>query len=241
MKREAKFYLKKANSSLILSVDHFNNSSDAGRVDAVLILIHHSLEMLLKSALLERGAKIQDSSSEHTYGFEKCLNKALTDGDVKFLTEEQHFTLLTIYGQRNAAQHSLLDISEQQLYLHAQSGLTIFRDILKKVFEIELSHRLPARVLPISTRPLVSIEHLFRDEVAAIKNLLQPRKRRRTEAIARLRPLAIMESTLQGNNQIPSDKELGRLVNAIRVGTDWDMLFPNVSSIQISTDGSGPF
>ena len=240
MKRKAKLYLNKAISSLILSVDHFNNSSDTGRVDAFLILIHHSFEMLLKASLLERGARIQDSSGEHTYGYDKCLRKALTDGEVKFLTEEQSLTLQMIYGQRNVAQHSLIAISEQQLYLHAQSGLTVFRDILKKVFKTELSHKLPARVFPISTLPPLHIEILFRDEVAAINSLLEPGKRRRAEAFARLRPLAIMEATLQGDNQIPSDKELGRLANAIQVGMDWDTLFPNVSSIQISTDGSGP-
>ena len=46
------------------------------------------------------------------------------DAKVKFLTEEQTFTLQMLNGLRDAAQHHLINIQEAQLYIHAQSAVT---------------------------------------------------------------------------------------------------------------------
>ena len=69
MKRETKCLLVKATDSLVLSIEHFNRPWDRGRVDAVLILLDHAFEMLLKAAILHRGGtsgspgKIRQSAS----------------------------------------------------------------------------------------------------------------------------------------------------------------------------------
>ena len=59
------------------------------------------------------------------------MRKALSDGNIKFLTEEQALLLQAVNGLRDAAQHHLLDIGEPLLYFHAQAGLTLFRDLLR--------------------------------------------------------------------------------------------------------------
>jgi len=240
MKREAKLLLDKAINSLLLSVDHFNKASDVGRVEAVLIFLDHSFEMLLKASLVERGASIREKGAKNTIGFDHCIRKALTEGDVQFLTEDQALNLQIINNYRDAAQHYLLDISEQLLYTSAQTGLTLFRAILRDVFDKELADYFPERVLPISTTPAVDIAELFHSETEAIKLLLQPGKRKRTEALARLRPLAIMEEALQGQNQTPSDEELGKLGKALQQDKEWHDVFPGVASINITTEGYGP-
>lgn len=240
MKREAKLLLKKATSSLILSVDRFNSSSDVGRAESVLIFLDHAFEMLLKAALVERGASIRDKGAKNTIGFDHCVRKALTEGDVQFLSEDQALNLQIINNYRDAAQHYMLDISEQLLYTASQTGLTLFRSILKTVFDKELAAHFPERVLPISTTPAIDIAELFHNEVEAIRALLQPGKRQRTEALARLRPLAIMEEALQGQNQTPSDQQLGRLARTIRQGKTWHELFPGTASIQVTSTGYGP-
>lgn len=240
MKREAKLLLGKAVNSLLLSIDHFNKTSDTGRAEAVLIFLDHSFEMLLKASLVERGSQIREKGAKNTIGFDHCIRKALTEGDVKFLIEEQALNLQIINNYRDAAQHYLLDISEQLLYTTAQTGLTLFRTILKNVFGKELADYFPERVLPVSTTPAVDIAELFHNEVEAIRILMQPGKRKRTEALARLRPLAIMEEALQGQNQTPSDEELRKLGTALRRGKAWHDLFPSVASIQITTEGFGP-
>jgi hypothetical protein len=37
------------------------------------------------------------------------------------------------------------------LYVHIQSGVTLFRDLLKSTFGQDLAEHLPTRVLPVST------------------------------------------------------------------------------------------
>ena len=95
MKREAKLLLNKALSSLVLSVDHFNASSDKGRAEAVLIFLDHAFEMLLKASLVERGTRIREKGAKNTIGFDHCVRKALTEGGVQFLTEDQALNLLS--------------------------------------------------------------------------------------------------------------------------------------------------
>ena len=53
--------LKKATDSLILAIEHFNRPIDRGRVSAVLILLDHAFEMLLKAAILHRGGRIREA------------------------------------------------------------------------------------------------------------------------------------------------------------------------------------
>lgn len=239
MKREARLLLQKASDSLLLAVELFNRPSDRGRVSATLIQLDHAFEMLMKAAIVGRGGSIRDRRARETIGFDACVRKGLSDGSVKFLSPEQALTLQTINGLRDAAQHHLLDISEGQLYLHMQSGLTLFRDLLKKVFGQELSKHLPSRVLPVSVTPPTNLVALFDNEVTEIQKLLQPKRRRRIEAEARLKPLAILDATLRGEKGQPSAGDLRRLGKHIRADIDWHKLFAGVAAINVVSSGSG--
>lgn len=153
MRRESRLLLGKAVDSLILSIQHFNSPHNLGRISAVLILLDHAFEMLLKASIVHKGGSIRPPKEKNTIGFDKCIRIGLSDSVVKFLTEDQAIALQTINGCRDSAQHYLLDICEQQLYVHAQSGITLFADILRSVFNEELTKKLPSRVLPVSTVP----------------------------------------------------------------------------------------
>jgi len=240
MKREAKLLLNKACDSLILAIEFFNRPHDRGRITSTLIMLDHAFEMLLKAAILHLGGRIRDRRVRETIGFDTCVRRSLNNGSIKYLTEEQALTLQTINGLRDAAQHHLLDISEGQLYIHVQSGVTLFRDLLKSVFNRELAVALPARVFPVSTSVFTDLAILFDSEIKEIKNLLQPSRRRRVEALARLRPLAILDATVQGEKSQPSDTELGRLGNKLIMGKSWEELFPGVAALEIKTEGMGP-
>ena len=105
MKKEVRQLREKAINALVLSIDHFNRPWDRGRVEATLILLDHSFEMLLKAAIRQKGGKIRKPREKQTIGFDACVRKGLTDASLKFLTDEQALTLQTINGQRDAAQH----------------------------------------------------------------------------------------------------------------------------------------
>jgi hypothetical protein len=240
MKREAKFLLEKACDSLVLSIELFNRPHDRGRVSGTLIQLDHGFEMLMKAAVLHRGGRIREKWAKETIGFDACVRRSLSDGKIKYLSEEQALVLQTINGLRDAAQHHLLDISEGQLYVHVQSGVTLFRDLLKSVFDQELACHLPSRVLPVSTMPPTDLATLFDYEITEIKKLLRPGRRRQIEAMARLRPLAILDATIRGEKAQPSDSDLRQLGQNLLAGKPWGDVFKGAAAVEIAVDGTGP-
>lgn len=200
----------------------------------------HAFEMILKAAILKRGGRIREKRAKETIGFDACIRRALSDSRIQFLSKEQVLLLQTINGLRDAAQHHLLDISESQLYMQAQAGLTLFRDLMKGVFDERLEDRLPKRVLPLSTSPPVDIAMLFDSEIAEIRKLLGPKRRRKLEAEARLRPLAILESTINGEKDQPSSGDLNKIARKLMAGTDWKEVFKGASAIEMRSEGQGP-
>lgn len=240
MKRESRLLLDKACDSLILSVEFFNRPHDRGRVSSSLILMDHAFEMLLKAAILHRGGRIREKREKQTIGFDACVRRSLSDAKNKFLSEEQALLLQALNGLRDAAQHHLLDISEPQLYMQAQAGVTLFRDLMSVVFSQNLVDVMPARVLPVSTTPPITLAALFETEIAEIKKLLGPGKRRRLEAEARLRPLAILNSAISGEKDQPTSSDLQAVGKQLLKGMDWKDVFRGASAIELSTSGSGP-
>jgi hypothetical protein len=117
MKREVRLLRGKALDSLVLAVEHFNRPWDRGWPEAVLILLDHSFEMLLKSSLLHLGGSIRERRQTETIGFDACMRKGLTGASTRFLDEEQALVLQSINGLRDAAQHHLVELSEGQLLL----------------------------------------------------------------------------------------------------------------------------
>jgi hypothetical protein len=207
LKKESKILLEKAVSSLILSVEHFNRPSDTGRVEAVLIFMDHAFEMLLKAAILHKGGRIRQPRAKQTLGFDHCVRTAVSDGKVKFLSEEDALLLQANNSLRDAAQHHLLSISEPHLYIQAQAGLSLFRRLLSDVCGKDLRVALPVRVLPLSTSPPQDLSSLFENEVDEIRKLLRPGTRRRIEALAKIRALAIVEGAVNGERLQPSQSD----------------------------------
>ena len=194
--------------------------------------------MLLKAAIRHRQGKIRKPSEKQTIGFGACVRKGLTEAGVKFLSDEQALTLQSINGQRDAVQHYLLDMSEHQLYFYAQAGVT--RDIHDDVFDDELVVELPERVLPVSTTAPRDLTALFDKDVEEIKGLLAPGTRRRMDAIAEARSLAVLEGAVNGNYEQPSDRELGKICKRLADGEPWTTVFPGVDSINITAEADGP-
>lgn len=240
MKKEVKHLYRKSIDSLTLSIELFNRPNDCARIHGVLIFMDHAFEMLIKAAILHKGGKIREKRQKETIGFSSCIRKAFSDGKVKFLKEEDVLTLQTLNGLRDAAQHYTLEMSEQYLYFQSQAGLTLFRDITKRVFDIDLKTELPLRVLPLSTTPPMDIQAFFSNEVGEIKKLIQPKSRKELEALEKLRALAIMENSIQGNESQPSHAELKTLSKKIKQGLSWDQIFPSVSTLKITSNGYGP-
>lgn len=240
MKKKARLLLNKAVDALLISIEHFNRPSDRGRIASILIMLDHAFEMLLKASILHKGGRIREPRAKQTIGFDACVRKAFSDGAIQFLSEEETLLLQGINSLRDAAQHHLVDVSEPLLYLYTQAGLTLFRDLLKRVFDLDLRTDLPERVLPVSTTPPTDLAGLFTREVGEIKKLLKPGRRRKVEANAKLRALAIMEGSIQGEKLQPSTADLNRFGGKLVGGMNWEDVFPGVALLNITATGIGP-
>ena len=240
MKRETRLLLNRATQSLVLAVEHFNRPSDISRHEAVLVFLDHAFEMVLKAAIIHQGGRIREKRAQETIGFEQCVRKCLSDAQVKCLTDDQAATIRTINGLRDAAMHHILELSEQQLYLHTQSGVTLFDDFLRAVFAKTLADILPERVLPVSTRPPTDILIMVDERVTQIRGLLKAGTRRALEARAGVRALAIMERALDGQSGQPREGDLQRFTRRLKEGEAWTSLFPGVAGLRIDVEGGGP-
>lgn len=236
MKKEARLLLEKSTDSLVLAVEKFNCPWDRGRQEITLLLLDRAFELLLKAAILHKGGRIRDRGEAETYGHDKCVRTCLTDRKVQCLSNEQALTIQVINSLRDAAQHYLVHISEQQLYVYAQAGLTLYAELLKTVFDSSLAEHVPERVLPVSTRPPADLHSVVRAEFEDVKALVAPRSRKHLEARAKLRGLAVVEASLNGVRSQPSEHELERLVAKVKRGSTWQDLFPGVASLDLSTE-----
>ncbi|MFA7383930.1 MAG: DUF3644 domain-containing protein [Desulfurivibrionaceae bacterium] len=239
MKKQAKLLFEKAVDSLILSISHFNNPWDRGRKEAVLILLDRAFELLLKAIILHKGGKIREAYERETIGHEKCVRKCISQPEVKCLTEEQGLTIQIINSFRDAAQHDIVELSEQELYMYSQAGVTLFRDLLRQEFKEELTSYMPERVLPVSTEPPRDLHTMVEADFKEIQKLLKTNSRRQIEAKSKLKSLAIVEASLEGIRSQPDEFELRKMVRDVRDGKSWQDIFPGVASLQLETTGSG--
>lgn len=125
--------------------------------------------------------------------------------------------------------------------IQAQVGFSLFRHVFNSVFQENLRIYLPERVLPISAMPPTDLITLFDQETQAIEKLLRPGSRRRTEAEAKLRSLAIVEKSINGEKVQPSVGELRKLASEIAARKKaWNEIFPGVATVTLTTTGYGP-
>lgn len=237
MKKEIKVLLNKAVDSLILAVEHFNRPWDCGRKESVLILLDHAFELLLKASILNKGQRIRERRKNETYGYDKCLRVALAN---RIVNEEQALTLQSINNLRDAAQHYIVELTEQHFYFQAQAGLTLFKELLSSNFGQSLANDLPKRVLPLSTTPITDINTFFDTEIREVRKLLAPGRRKKLEASAILRGLAIFDGAIQGENIQPSTSRLNRIIRQVKEGHSLSQIFPGIAAITITANGSGP-
>lgn len=235
LRREARTLKGKALSSLRRGLSAYNGYDEDGRRTTVLLHLQHACEMLIKAALVQRRVSIFDGKSGRSYGFEKCVNLARQHCR---LAEGAAGVLRVIDSLRDAEQHWLLVVEEDILYLHIRALVTAIDDILKEVFEDELTAHLPDRVLPVSTTPPRNVDFLVDREYAKIAELLTPGRRQRDEARGRIRTLLALESHVADEVAV-SEKDITRIEKAIRSGKGASDVFPRLSIVTTETAGEG--
>lgn len=237
LKQEARVLLRKALASLKVAMAAFNSPHDEGRTTQVLLSLQHSFEMLLKAALVQEGVAVFDRMSGRSIGFEACVRQASAASTIK-LADTDAGTLRTIDAMRDDEQHWFNEVSEQLLYLHTRAGVTLFDDLLRRVFGEQLADHLPQRVLPLSVDPPRDLGVLVDEQYSQIAALLAPGRRARHEAQARIRTLLAMEAHVEPGANV-STRDVNRVEKGIKEGRTRAEVFPRLGDIATKVDGEG--
>ncbi len=139
---------------------------------------------------------------------------------------------------RNEAQHWFVFVSEDLLYLQTRALITSFDAYLKRMLDLSLSNHIPSRVLPISTMPPGDFEFLVDKEFTLVNELLQPGRRARDEARARIRSMLAMEAIVTDEVAI-SERDVDRIEKAMRGGAEFNAVFPRLATVGTMTEGEG--
>ena len=235
LRRESLVLKTKAIASLRRAVGAFNSYEEEGRVSNVLLLLQHAFEMLLKAGLVQAGISVFDPQLGQSIGFAKCVNLGREHLRLK---DEEAGTLRAIDALRDDEQHWYNAISEPLLYAHVRAAVTLFDDLLLRVFEDRLVEHLPHRVMPVSSELPRDIQLLIDEEYQQVYDLLRPGRRRRVEANGRIRSLLAMEAHLADEVRV-SRKDVARVEKAIREGKNREEVFPLLGSLQADVAGEG--
>jgi hypothetical protein len=235
LRREARTLKTKALCSLRRALGCFNGFDEDGRITSVLLHLQHACEMLLKSILIQSKVEIFDSRNGTSLGFEKCINLARSSCG---LTDTEAGVMRAINSLRGAAQHWIIFVPEDLLYLHARALVGVFDDILLRNLDDRLAVHLPIRVLPISTAPVTNVDLLVNREYEQIRQLLAPGRRARSEARGRIRTLLAMEAHVVDEIRI-SEKDIDRIENAIRARKAVEDVFPRLRTLATNATGDG--
>jgi hypothetical protein len=223
-----------------MGVDHFNRCWDRGRTEAVLIFLDRAFELLLKAIIVEKGGSIRDKRDPSlTIGHDACLRLCFSDSKVKCLSEEEVVSLQNLNSLRDAAQHYIVEPSEGQLYVYSQAAVTTFKRIALDALGVAVGDAVPDRMVVVSASPPSNFAALLDLEFDGIKKMVAPGSRKRLDAHARIRAIAVLERSLQGERAQPTAAQLNKIVKRINSGDGWREIFPGVATIYIDPDETG--
>lgn len=235
LRREARLLKGESVASFKRMARTFNDYEDEGRHTAVLLSMQHAFEQLLKAGLRQRRVPVFDAQSGRSIGFKKCVNLARQHLG---LSEEDAGLLRAVNALRDEAQHWVADVPEGLLYAHCRGAVTLFDTLLHDVFDERLAHCLPERVLPISTEPPRDVQLLIDEEYRQVRQLLQPGRRRRAEARARIRTLLALEGHVREEPEV-SERDVDRAERGVRGGRERGQVFPSLDALGTQVTGEG--
>ncbi|WP_249503051.1 hypothetical protein [Xanthomonas arboricola] len=140
---------------------------------------------------------------------------------------------------RDQAQHWMIVVPEDALYINSRALITTLDEILSLHFDDSLADHLPLRVLPLSTQPIPDFIMLVNREYAQIRELLAPGRRARDEARGRIIALLAMEAHVSEEVSV-SRRDLDRIEEAIKGGTPVEQVFPRLMTLATDVAGEGP-
>ena len=229
----------KAIASLRVGVATFNGLDDEARTTTVLLSLQHAFEMLLKAILEAKKDKgVFDKRTQKSISLDKAINRCQQIEGVR-LTDEEAGVIRHLDAMRDAEQHWHLVVDEGLHYHNARTAVTLFDDLLQRVFSENLSEHIPKRVLPISAEAPLALDLLVDREFARIAELLKPGRRATAEAKARVRTLLATEAIADADAAEVREDDVRRVTRGIREGKTREQVFPKLTGYTSDIQGDG--
>ncbi|MBJ9673388.1 hypothetical protein [Burkholderia gladioli] len=236
LKRDARTLKSKAIASLRRGLEAFNSHDEQGRTESVLLYFQHCSEMLIKAILVQKSKTVFDNKKGTSIGLERAINLSLS---YNYITSAQAGSIRSIDAMRDAAQHWMIIVPEDALYINCRALITTADELLQTHLDDSLAENIPTRVLPLSTLPLTDFDTLIDREYTQITELLGPKKRARDEARGRIRTLLAMEAHVSDTVSV-SERDIDRIERAIKIGTEVERVFPRLMTLASDVSGEGP-
>lgn len=228
----------KALESFRTGVTSFNSLDEDGRMTTVLLSFQHAFEMLVKAALEAKKVPAFDKRSGKSISLEGAIRQCQQTEGIK-LTDEEAGTIRALDALRDAQQHWHVIVDEGLLYLNVRAAVTLFDDLLHRVFGERLANHVPARVLPISAEPPQGLDLLVDREYGRIAELLKPGRRASAEAAARIRALLATEALADPDAAEVSETDVRRVARGVRDGKARTQVFPKLTGYSTDVSGDG--
>jgi hypothetical protein len=227
----------RAIQSLTLAIELFNRPHDCARSEAVLMMFHHSFEMLLKSLIVEHTGTAIDEERGYSYGFDMCLR--LAEEELAILQKDHRRFLSMLDNLRDCATHYYQEISESILYIFAQGSVSLFNELIRTATGKGLLDFLPGRVLPVSAIPPQQIGRVLDDEFKKLHELLRQPDTNKQHAMAMLRPLMAFKIGGEDQHRRMTTAELEVAIENLNAADSWHMVFPEIAKIEFVSGGDG--
>jgi len=228
---------EKAIQSLTLAIELFNRPHECARPEAVLILLHHSFEMLLKSLIVDRAGTAFDEDRGYSYAFDTCLR--LAEEKLAILSKDHRKFLSILDNLRDCVTHYYQETSEAILYIFAQASVSLFNQLIRTATGKGLLDFLPTRVLPISAIPPQQLGQVLDEEFDKLCELLHQPSTNRQHAMAMLRPLMAFKIGGEERHRRMTTAELEVAVENLIAAENWRVVFPEIAKIEFLSDGDG--
>jgi hypothetical protein len=227
----------RALESLQLAIELFNRPTNTARASTVLMLTHHSFELILKSVITARTGTAIDDERGYSYGFDKCL--LIAEEQLKLISKDQRKFLSMLDNLRDSAMHYYQHVTEDMLYTFAQGSVSLFDQLIRHATGKSLVEFLPERVVPISGHPPTDICLLVDSEFKSIKRLLTEGNVSTHEAMAALRPLMAFNVGGEEEHRRMTTRELEVAVENLKAAQTWQVVFPEIAKLRFTNDGLG--
>ena len=228
---------QKALASVRSSIVAFNGLDDDGRVTEVLLRMQHAFEMLLKASLNAQNVSVFDKSTRRSVGMDRAINLAQGDKKIR-LTDDEAGLIRAVDAMRDDEQHWYTSVDEGILYMHLRAAVTLFDDLLFRVFAERLGSHIPRRVLPIGAEPPKDFQLLVDEAYQRVADLLKPGKRMGSQARAQVRTLLAMEAHTDPDTQV-SDKDVTEVIKGITEGRTRAQVFSKLAGVSATVPGDG--